>query len=117
MSYFSTTESTYPENNVVSTYDGEDDEEMVTCDNCGNCWDGYAQCSCHGIPMDDEIEPEKVTSSTHTMTLRSHISEELLVHPDCWNAIGHYGQCGQSCPCCRAEVGDVWGVCLVCINK
>jgi hypothetical protein len=120
----------YPENFVETTY-GEPDDEMVTCDNCGNCWDGYAQCSCHGIPMVDELEPDKVipannSEPTHTMTLRSHsfgmkfIVEETdqeLIHPDCWNAIGHYGQCGQSCPCCRAEVGDVWGACLVCSKK
>ena len=112
------------------------DEEMVTCDNCGNTWDGYAQCMCLGIPdyySDSEEEKEKEqNTSTHPMTLRSHTrvkeneeSEknhtelqeeelELMTHPECWNAHTHYGQCGQSCPCCRAIVGDTWGACLIC---
>jgi hypothetical protein len=109
------------------------EDSLVTCDNCGYQWDGYAQCSCHGIPLDEYSDDEcshdesKVTSS-HTMTLRSHTTkseaeatmttvEEPLIHPKCWNAHTHYGQCGQSCPCCRAEIGDEWGACLVCINK
>jgi hypothetical protein len=125
----------------IHTYKVEVEDEDERCDNCGNCWDGYSQCNCNGIPMDDD-EPVK---STHSMTLRSHSTmtestvkvdkvdkvalecvgsvpvyeqnqEEELIHPECWNAIGHYGQCGQSCPCCRAEVGDEWGACLVCSN-
>lgn len=23
-----------------------DGEQMMECDNCGNIWDGYAQCNC-----------------------------------------------------------------------
>jgi hypothetical protein len=106
------------------------DEEMVTCSNCGNCWDGYAQCSCYGIQIDDhnideEQETEQVRTS-HPMTLRSHTKvkviedegePEQITHPECWNEHTHYEQCGQSCPCCRAEVGDEWGACLVCSKK
>jgi hypothetical protein len=109
----------------------ETDEEMVTCDNCGNIWDGYAQCYCNGISDYDSVadeEPESdITRSTHQMTLRSHTKlNEVIIeyetelypepvhHPECWNEHTHYGQCGQSCPCCRAIVGDEWGACLVC---
>ena len=46
------------------------DEDMITCENCGHCWDGYAQCSCYGIPLDDEPLPP--TEPYHPMTLRSH---------------------------------------------
>ena len=111
----------------------ESDEEMVTCENCGNTWDGYAQCMCLGIPeydsdTDEEQEPE-LGQRTHQMTLRSHTrlkdteveepepEPEKITHPECWNEHTHYGQCGQSCPCCRAIVGDEWGACLVCIKK
>ena len=160
----------------------ETEEEMVTCENCRNCWDGFAQCSCNGILIDEPAMDNR--RSTHTMTLRSH-TEKLRVekkrekvkvkeqtqsspreegrfqrtvytkwqlaflfwgrefnptttsstitrkgeptnsvitptpkvndyHPECWNEHTHYGQCGQSCPCCRAMVGDEWGACLVC---
>jgi hypothetical protein len=89
------------------------DDELVTCENCSYEWDGYAQCRCYGIPLDDSEVPSK---STHKMTLRSH-TVPTAVHPDCWDEHKHYGQCGQSCPCCRAEVGDTWGACTVCINK
>ena len=102
-----------------------DDEDMITCYNCGRCWDGYAQCCCYGIPIDeDEPVPERKKRS-HTMTLRSHtkdkvnedINEIEIKHPENWTSHTHYGQCGQSCPCCRAIVGDKWGACSICINK
>ena len=38
-------------------------------------------------------------------------------HPIYWCNKNHYGQCGQSCPCCRAEVGDTFGACPICIIK
>ena len=41
-------------------------------------------------------------------------------HPEYWTKEKHYGihgQCGQSCPCCRAEVGDTFGACPICIIK
>jgi len=48
-------------------------------------------------------------------------------HPNGWNKHIHYsnleGQCGQSCPCCRAEVylkgideGAWWGACTICMK-
>ena len=36
-------------------------------------------------------------------------------HPIYWCNQNHYGQCGQSCPCCRAAVGDTFGACPICI--
>ena len=37
-----------------------------------------------------------------------------------WTPQVHYmgigGQCGQSCPCCRAMMGEILGACLIC-NK
>tara|TARA_B110000977_G_scaffold107338_1_gene139767 strand:- start:79 stop:267 length:189 start_codon:yes stop_codon:yes gene_type:complete len=49
-------------------------------------------------------------------------------HINGWNKHIHYcnlgGQCGQSCPCCRAELylknidKDAWlGACTICIKK
>ena len=117
----------------MSNFEKENDtEDMITCSNCGRCWDGNAQCCCYGIPIDEE-EPEPKTRS-HTMTLRSHEKytstmftqkvyvglknkqqkESELKHPESWNKHSHYGQCGQSCPCCRAMVGDEWGACSIC---
>ena len=44
-----------------------------------------------------------------------------MEHPKGWTSKNHYmnmgGQCGQSCPCCRAEVGDTLGVCMICFKK
>ena len=31
-----------------------------------------------------------------------------------WFAAGHWGSCGQSCPCCRSAVGDYLGTCDAC---
>ena len=44
-------------------------------------------------------------------------------HPKGWSKKTHYmtlgGQCGQSCPCCRAEVakhtGETLGTCPICL--
>ena len=33
-----------------------------------------------------------------------------------WRRIGHWGRCGQSCPCCRALVGEDFGACDWCID-
>ena len=39
-------------------------------------------------------------------------------HPTPWTKINHWGQCGQSCPCCRAIVEGVpFGVCSICWDK
>ena len=44
-------------------------------------------------------------------------------HPEGWNTHVHYGQCGQSCPCCRFQVeyvqngGSTLGICSVCLNN
>ena len=40
--------------------------------------------------------------------------ESRPVHPPCWNRFIHYGQCGQSCPCCRKRAGEILGACTVC---
>ena len=34
-----------------------------------------------------------------------------------WNKFSHYGQCGQSCPCCRWKIGqEIIGSCQICKN-
>ena len=37
-------------------------EDLITCDNCGNIWDGYAQCNCYQIrcyDSDSSVEQEQ----------------------------------------------------------
>lgn len=43
----------------------EDDDDLVTCGNCGNRWDGYAQCNCWGYMMDDNYENDNYENDTH----------------------------------------------------
>ena len=43
-------------------------------------------------------------------------------HPEGWSSKDHYMLmgwcwCGQSCPCCRARVGDTLGACPICISR
>jgi len=33
-----------------------------------------------------------------------------------WNKKEHYGNCGQSCPCCRANLKEEIGSCKICLN-
>ena len=37
-----------------------------------------------------------------------------MKHPSEWSQKHHYGQCGQSCPCCRSKMGDKLGSCTIC---
>jgi len=49
--------------------DYDDSEELarqylITCENCGNVWDGYAQCNCYQIKyyendLDSSVEQEQ----------------------------------------------------------
>lgn len=97
-------------------------EELITCENCGHEWDGYAQCMCMGIVESDYDEEliehtEILDKQPKRMTLRS---DKLLKHPEYWTKEKHYGdkgQCGQSCPCCRSDVGDILGSCDICNKK
>ena len=42
---------------IEDTYTEEYFNDFVKCNNCGNIWDGCAQCNCWGIPFDnDETE-------------------------------------------------------------
>ena len=47
-------------------------------------------------------------------------SMPIQKHPGGWNKKNHYMDmgwcyCGQSCPCCRARVGDTLGACGICV--
>lgn len=39
-------------------------------------------------------------------------------HPSDWTDSNHYGQCGQSCPCCRSVIEGATGIgtCPICNN-
>ena len=47
---------------------------------------------------------------------KSNTKTKQTNHPKSWNSDNHYGQCGQSCPCCRARMGESFGACTVCLN-
>ena len=34
-------------------YENKQEDELITCSNCGNQWDGYAQCVCNGFISHD----------------------------------------------------------------
>ena len=68
-------------------YDGNDGNanrytpDLVTCDNCGNVWDGYAQCNCLQLTWDDEQLLEKAAPKISEQLLEQEalkISEQLL---------------------------------------
>ena len=40
-------------------------EYLITCENCGNRWDGYAQCNCYQIKYDDEDLENTITEDTN----------------------------------------------------
>lgn len=49
-----------------------EDEDMITCERCGRCWDGRAQCPCGLVPSDDDTGEEDDTDEEQ----EEQISEE-----------------------------------------
>lgn len=88
----------------------EYEPDLVTCGNCGNQWDGFAQCNCYVYDSYNLNYSEKKQRDSHHKSIPTS-------HPRGWCLTGHYGMCGQNCPCCRAEVGDTLGACPICIKK
>ena len=89
---------------------GEFEYELVTCGDCGNQWDGYAQCNCWEYNYN-----QNDTGPNDSTICREEPQEPVPTsHPIGWSPTAHYGMCGQSCPCCRAEVGDTLGACPIC---
>ena len=92
--------------------------ELVTCEDCGNQWDGYAQCNCWEDYNYNQTEATPNDSTICMEELKEESQEPIPTsHPMGWSPTNHYGMCGQSCPCCRAEVGDTFGACPICIKK
>jgi len=45
------------------------EDDSIVCENCGNNWDGYAQCMCMGIIYSDfEDELINITENNNTST-------------------------------------------------
>ncbi len=56
------------------------------------------------------------------LSSREMTDSKPLEHPEGWDKKMHYSTlgwcwCGQSCPCCRALVGDTLGACEICLRK
>lgn len=62
--------------------------------------------------MKTEIQAKKEETPKKVPQRAERCSDEN--HPTGWTPITHYGQCGQSCPCCRRRVGDTLGACTIC---
>ena len=64
-------------------------------------------------------------SQTRAQTRKNSSSikdeKQIMKHPKGWTKDFHYLSfgcyCGQSCPCCRAMVGDTLGACPICLNN
>lgn len=45
------------------------------------------------------------------------LKDQHMKYDKNWNEKTHYGQCGQSCPCCRWEIAqEPFGSCEICKN-
>jgi hypothetical protein len=56
----------------------------------------------------------------HMQSTTSNFKNEKKKHSKGWTKDEHYTTlgcwCGQSCPCCRAKQGELWGACTICSN-
>lgn len=54
----------------------------------------------------------------HIQNVVQSVKSEKKKHMKGWTKDEHYTNlgcwCGQSCPCCRAEHGQLWGACTIC---
>ena len=65
--------------------------------------------------MNEEPNYQKhQTKRSYTKKKNENKRENQAKHPHGWCKINHYGMCGQSCPCCRAQLGDTFGACSIC---
>ena len=46
--------------------------------------------------------------------LHRRLARNANVADAVWFAVGHWGLCGESCPCCRSAVGEFHGTCDAC---
>jgi hypothetical protein len=65
------------------------DDELITCDNCGHQWDGWAQCICLGIVESDydddltQLTQEIKITQPKRMTLRSDTKKNKIQTKNC----------------------------------
>ncbi len=61
--------------------------------------------------LDEEVWPCPQCTPTWHNWFCQHC--EMRVLP-AWTRKAHFGQCGQSCPCCRHKAGECFGACTEC---
>lgn len=72
----------------------------------------------------DAVQETKVVNETRRITRSMSMRmKNVDSHPEIWSDISHYGQCGQSCPCCRArlyqrgiDMDARFGACTICLE-
>lgn len=71
--------------------------------------------------MSDNAETTRIQTRSQTRSKKSETKIQKKQHPFGWTKKFHYSNfgcyCGQSCPCCRARVGDTFGACPICLEN
>lgn len=75
-------------------------------------WEQQTKYTNSGEVQDEYYWNSKLNIAVDTVEEVMNI--ENKTHPSCWNPVTHYGQCGQSCPCCRKRCGEIFGSCIIC---
>ena len=88
-----------------------DNDEYVTCKNCGNCWDGFAQCSCLGISISDDEDTIELTK----LEKKDAKKRQRIEHERVWG--GYWWDCPKcnnyKIHSCNSEKA---GICLECYD-
>ena len=62
-------------------------------------------------------QTESAISHNNLASVANRVVPWVASHPDGWTINGHFGACGQSCPCCRAfNPEDRYSGCPICID-
>jgi hypothetical protein len=73
--------------------------------------------------MSDDTQTTRMQTRSQTRSQKSETKTKIQkkTHPFGWTEKFHYSSfgcyCGQSCPCCRARVGDTFGACPICLEN
>ena len=103
------------ENDIVSLSLFDNDKKLICFEYITNKDKPVQNFKNNGINLNISFTYQKISDKHNTYMLCCP-DFILIKHPDKWSSDTHYGVCGQSCPCCRASVGESFGACPICLK-
>ena len=101
------------ENDIIPLQLFDRDKELISFDYISNKEESLQSFTNENVKLTFSFSYQRFFKKQNLYILCCP-SFTIIKHPDIWSNDDHYNQCGQSCPCCRAKVGDTLGACPIC---